>query len=255
MFHYLFTTTETPYKLHIFCPYVFKNVLNIQNIEHIEITHEHVLLGKETTITTMCNLTTKKIITKLSPNMMSIELFDGEVSVVKYISELTNQEIVQTLGITFSDLKFYGKVFLDHEKINGFVPRLSLEAKLHKDEMKMFHYLFTTTETPYKLHIFCPYVFKKILNIQNIEHIEITHEPVLIGKETTITTMCNLTTKKIITKLSPNMMSIELFDGEVSLVKYISELTNQEIVQILGITFSDLKFYGKVFLDLEKMNE
>jgi len=37
--------------------------------------------------------------------------------------------------------------------------------------------------------------------------------------------MCNLTTKKIITKVSPNMMSIELFDGEVSLVKYVSELT------------------------------
>merc|ERR1712168_1268564 len=141
-----------------------------------------------------------------------------------YINML-NQEIVEIFGITFSDIKFFGKLFLDLEKMNGFVPRLSLEAKLHKDEIKMFHYLFTTTETPYKLHIFCPYVFKNILNIQNIEHIEITHEHVLLGKETTITTMCNLTTKKIITKLSPNMMSIELFDGEVSVVKYISELT------------------------------
>jgi len=37
--------------------------------------------------------------------------------------------------------------------------------------------------------------------------------------------MCNLTTKKIITKVSPNMISLELFDGEVSLVKYVSELT------------------------------
>merc|ERR1712168_1189658 len=141
-----------------------------------------------------------------------------------YVSML-NQEIVQIFGITFSELKFYGKLFLDLEKMNGFVPRLSLEAKLHKDEMKIFHYLFTTTETPYKLHIFCPYVFKNVLNIQNIERIEITHEHVLLGKETSITTMCNLTTKKIITKLSPNMMSIELFDGEVSVVKYISELT------------------------------
>merc|ERR1719318_15741 len=85
----IFGTTETPYKLHIFCPYVFKNVLNIQNVEHVEITHEHDVLGKDTSITTMCNLTTKKIITKVSPNMMSIELFDGEVSLVKYVSELT----------------------------------------------------------------------------------------------------------------------------------------------------------------------
>jgi len=136
-----------------------------------------------------------------------------------------NQEIAQIFGITFSELKFYGKIFLDRENMNGFVPRLSLEAKLHKDEMKIFHYLFTTTETPYKLHIFCPYVFKNVLKIQNVEHIEITHEHVTLGKETTITTMCNLTTKKIITKVSPNMVSLELFDGEVSLVKYVSELT------------------------------
>merc|ERR1712168_1437796 len=148
-----------------------------------------------------------------------------------YVSML-NQEIVQIFGITFSELKFYGKIFLDLEKMNGYVPRLSLEAKLHKDEMKIFHYLFATTETPYKLHIFCPFVFKNMLNIQNVEHIEITHEHVALGKETSITTMCNLTPMKIITKVSPYMMSLELLDGEVSLVK----------------------FFGKAFLDLEKMN-
>merc|ERR1712168_632837 len=139
--------------------------------------------------------------------------------------QMLNQEIVQIFGITFSELKFYGKIFLDLEKINGYVPRLSLEAKLHKDEMKVFYYIFATTETPYKLHIFCPYVFKNVLKIQNVEHIEITHEHVALGKETSITTMCNLTTMKIITKVSPNMISLELMDGEVSLVKYVSELT------------------------------
>merc|ERR1712168_1413693 len=141
IFHYIFATTETPYKFHIFCPFVFKNVLNIQTVEHIEITHEHVAHGKETSITPMCNLTPMKIITKVSPYVMSLELMDGEVSLVK----------------------FFGKAFLDLEKMNGFVPRLSLEAQLHKDEMKIFHYIFTTTETPYKLHIFCPYVFKNVL--------------------------------------------------------------------------------------------
>merc|ERR1712168_625067 len=141
-----------------------------------------------------------------------------------YVSML-NQEIVQIFGITFSELKFYGKIFLDLEKMNGYVPRLSLEAKLHKDEMKIFHYLFATTETPYKLHIFCPFVFKNMLNIQNVEHIEITHEHVALGKDTSITPMCNLTPMKIITKVSPYVMSLELLDGEVSLVKYVSELT------------------------------
>merc|ERR1712168_1045707 len=139
--------------------------------------------------------------------------------------QMLNQEIVQIFGITFSELKFYGKIFLDREKMNGYVPRLSLEAKLHKDEMKIFHYVFATTETPYKLHIFCPFVFKNVLKIQNVEHIEITHEHVALGKETSITTMCNLTSMKIITKVAPNMISLELMDGEVSLVKYVSELT------------------------------
>merc|ERR1719228_2465118 len=148
-----------------------------------------------------------------------------EVLLKDFYVNMLNQEIVQIFGTTFSELKFNGKIFLDLEKMNGFVPRLALEAMLHKDEMKIFHYIFTTTETPYKLHIFCPYVFKNVLNIHNVEHIEITHEHVVLGKDTTITTMCNLTTKKIITKVSPNMMSIELFDGEVSLVKYVSELT------------------------------
>merc|ERR1719228_990430 len=148
-----------------------------------------------------------------------------ELLLKDFYVNMLNQEIVQIFGTTFSELKFNGKIFLDLEKMNGFVPRLALEAMLHKDEMKIFHYIFTTTETPYKLHIFCPYVFKNVLNNQNVEHIEITHEHVVLGKDTTITTMCNLTTKKIITKESPNMMSIELFDGEVSLVKYVSQLT------------------------------
>merc|ERR1712168_725939 len=142
--------------------------------------------------------------------------------------QMLNQEIVQIFGITFSELKFYGKIFLDREKMNGYVPRLSLEAKLHKDEMKIFHYVFATTETPYKFHIFCPFVFKNVLNILTVEHIEITHEHVALGKDTSITPMCNLTPMKIITKVSPYVMSLELFDGEVSLVK----------------------FFGKAFLDL-----
>merc|ERR1712243_168389 len=41
--------------------------------------------------------------------------------------------------------------------------------------------------------------------------------------------LCNLTTKKIITTVTPNMMSLELFDGEVSLVKYVTELTKVDV--------------------------
>merc|ERR1719500_1463608 len=123
-----------------------------------------------------------------------------ELLLKDFYVNMLNQEIVQIFGTTFSELKFNGKIFLDLEKMNGFVPRLALEAMLHKDEMK------------------------NVLNM-NVEYIEITQEHVFLGKDTSITTMCNLTTKKIITKVSPNMMSIELLDGEASLVKYVSELT------------------------------
>merc|ERR1711964_490371 len=96
------------------------------------------------------------------------------------------------------------------------------------DEQKIFHYLLTTMETPCKVHIFFPYVFQNILRLAQ-EHIEFTHEHAVLGNKQVITTLCNLTTKKIVTKVTPTMMSFELFDGEVSLVKYVTELTKVDV--------------------------
>merc|ERR1719435_533474 len=238
-------------KLHIFFPYLFKNILSLSQ-EHIEITHEHVVLGNKQVITTLCNLTTKKIITKVTPTMMSFELFDGEVSLVKYVTELTKidvgknsillegNKIVQFNAykpwFLPSEMKFYGKVALEHLNmnvidylhLNTMIPKITLEAKIHKDEQKVFHYLLTTIETPCKLHIFFPYLFQNILRMTQ-EHIEITHECVDIENKQVISTLCNLTTKKIITTVTPTMMSVELFDGEVSLVKYVTELTKIDV--------------------------
>merc|ERR1719290_922333 len=141
----------------------------------------------------------------------------------------TKYEILLFDGITFSELKFYGKVSLDRlstnsiDRYNLMIPKIALEAKVHKDEQQVFHYLLTTIETPYKVYIFFPYVFQNILGMTQ-EHIEITHEHVVLGNKQVITTLCNLTTKKIITTVTPTMMSIELFDGEVPLVKYVTEL-------------------------------
>merc|ERR1719186_1178129 len=149
---------------------------------------------------------------------------------------LLNNEIMLFDGITFSELKFYGKISLDRLttisvdslNLNAMIPKITLEAKIHKDEQKVFHYLLTTIETPYKLYIFFPYVFQNILSMTQ-EHIEITHEHVVLGNKQVISTLCNLTTKKIITKVTPTMMSFELFDGEVSLVKYVTELTKIDV--------------------------
>merc|ERR1712179_862016 len=155
-----------------------------------------------------------------------------EILLNDFYINLLNNEIMLFDGITFSELKFYGKIALHHLNMNvidylnlkTMIPKITLEAKIHKDEQKVFHYLLTTIETPMKLHVFFPYLFQNILSMTQ-EHVEISHEHVVLGNKQVITTLCNLTTKKIITKVTPTMMSIELFDGEVSLVKYVTELT------------------------------
>merc|ERR1711970_911623 len=157
-----------------------------------------------------------------------------EILLNDFYINLLNNETMLFDGITFSELKFYGKIALDLlstnsiDRFNLMIPKIALEAKIHKDEQKVFHYLLTTIETPYKLYIFFPYVFQNILDMTQ-EHIEITHEHVVLGNKQVISTLCNLTTKKIITKVTPTMMSLELFDGDVSLVKYVTELTKIDV--------------------------
>merc|ERR1711887_185706 len=206
-----------------------------------------------------------------------------EILLNDFYINLLNNEIMLFDGITFSELKFYGKIALHHLNMNvmschamschlnlkTMIPKIALEAKIHKDEQKVFHYLLTTMETPCKVHIFFPYVFQNILGLAQ-EHMEITHEHVVLGNKQVITTLCNLTTKKIITKVTPTMMSIELFDGEESLVKYVTELTKvdvgknsmllegNKIVQFNAykpwFLPSEMKFYGKIALEHLNMN-
>merc|ERR1712002_260546 len=159
-----------------------------------------------------------------------------EILLNDFYINLLNNEIMLFDGITFSELKFYGKITLDHFgmnvidylNLNALMPKIALEAKIHKDEQKVFHYLLTTIETPCKLYISFPYLFQNILSMTQ-EHIEITHEHVVLGNKQVISTLCNLTTKKIITTVTPTMMSLELFDGEVSLVRYVTELTRIDV--------------------------
>merc|ERR1712179_625809 len=116
-----------------------------------------------------------------------------EILLNDFYINLLNNEIMLFDGITFSDLKFYGKISLHHLNMNvmschamschlnlkTMIPKIALEAKIHKDEQKVFHYLLTTMETPCKVHIFFPYVFQNILGLAQ-EHIEFTHEHVVL---------------------------------------------------------------------------
>merc|ERR1711970_417520 len=151
-----------------------------------------------------------------------------EILLNDFYVNLLNKDIMLLDGIAFSELKFYGKILLDRLSMNGLMPKIALEAKIHKDEQKVFHYILTSIETPCKLHIFFPYLFQNLLRMTQ-GHIEITHEHVVLENKQIISTLCNLTTKKIITTVTPTMMSLELFDGEVSLVKYVTELTKVDV--------------------------
>merc|ERR1719234_200483 len=159
---------------------------------------------------------------------LTVDSTKYEILLNDFYVNLLNKEIMLFDGIAFSELKFYGKILLNPVSMNGLMPKILLEAKIHKDDQKVFHYLLTTIETPCKLHIFFPYLFQNILSMTQ-EHIEITHEHVVLGNKQVISILCNLTTKKIITTVTPTMMSFELFDAEVSLVKYVTELTKINI--------------------------
>merc|ERR1711970_509335 len=159
-----------------------------------------------------------------------------EILLNDFYINLLHNEIMLFDGITFSELKFYGKIALHHLNMNvidylnlkTMIPKIALEAKIHKDEQKVFHYLLSTMETPCKSYIFFPYLLQNILSMTQ-EHIEITHEHAVLGNKQVISTLCNLTTKKIITTVTPTLMSFELFDGEVSLVKYVTELSKIDV--------------------------
>merc|ERR1712179_902793 len=159
---------------------------------------------------------------------LTLDSTEYEILLNDFCVSKLNKEFKIFEGITFSQLNFSGKILLNRLSMNGLMPRIALEAKIHKDEQKVFHYLLTTIETPCKLHIFFPYLFQNILRMTQ-GHIEITHEHVVLEKKQVISILCNLTTKKIITTVTPTVMSLELFDGEVSLVKYVTELTKVDV--------------------------
>merc|ERR1719334_1238215 len=105
-----------------------------------------------------------------------------------------NQEIILFNGFTISELKFYGKMVFNYISmhdmlLNGMLPKLSVETMVHKDEKLIYQYLFTTIESPYKLRVFYPYLFKSILGLPH-EHIEIPHEHVVLGSKQVGTTIC-----------------------------------------------------------------
>merc|ERR1712142_810038 len=109
-------------------------------------------------------------------------------------------------------------------KTMKWLPKVTYEMKLLKETTKIFHVIFSTNETPFKLHVCCPFLINTILNIQNLEYVKLEMTTLVKGNEVINTVVCNLTTKKIIAKITPTMITLEVMDGTVSLIKFINEL-------------------------------
>merc|ERR1712142_359948 len=53
------------------------------------------------------------------------------------------------------------------------LPKVTYEMKLLKETTKIFHVIFSTNETPFRLHVCCPFLINTILNIQNLEYVKL----------------------------------------------------------------------------------
>merc|ERR1719318_1804128 len=142
--------------------------------------------------------------------MISYELLDGEVSLIKYLNQLTmevgsNSYLMKgTTNLSMNENFFIYKV-LSYVSTSlcfkDFTTNYHLEV-VDKAARKVDVQVLMTKDT------------------LDILHVEVNNVQV-----PTITTICNFPIKKFIAKITPTMISFELLDGEVSLMKYLNQLT------------------------------
>merc|ERR1719186_1580357 len=125
--------------------------------------------------------------------------------------------VCTTFNWCFLEAGFNGKVFIDRINKYGFLNKMAVEAKATKDKKTIVTFFFTTVETP-MLHIFCPFILEKVLNV---EHLEMKLDHVVTGDEKTITICLN--SMKLVVKMKPSMIESELLIGQVSHLKYVHE--------------------------------
>merc|ERR1719318_1315994 len=186
------------------------NVQVFMTKDTLEILHVEVNNVQIPTITTIINLTSMKLIAKITPTMISYELLDGGVSVIKYLNQFTmevgtNSYLVKgTANLSLNENSFIYKIL-------SYVS----SSLCFKDITNNYH-LEVVDKAARKVNILV-HTTKDTLDILRVE-VNNVQVP-------TITTICNFTSKKFIAKITPNMISFELLDGKVSLVKYLNQLT------------------------------
>merc|ERR1719470_605124 len=182
----------------------------LMTTDTLEILHIEVNNMQVPTITTICNFPIKKFIAKITPTMFSFELLDGDVSLIKYLSQLTmevgtNSYVLKgTTNLSMNENFFIYKV-LSYVSTSlcfkDFTTNYHLDV-VDKAARKVDVQVFMTKDTLEILHV-------EINNVQ----------------VPTITTICNFEIKKFIAKITPTMISFELLDGKVSLMKYLNQFT------------------------------
>merc|ERR1719186_2344811 len=118
---------------------------------------------------------------------------------------------------------------------------IAVEAKATKDKKEVYNFIFTTVETTPRLHIFCPYLLKKVLDL---EYLEMKLDHVVTGDEKTITLSLNYMDMMLVTKMKPSM--IEVLIGQISILKLDHVVTGDEKTLTVSLNYIDTKLVAKM---------
>merc|ERR1719186_1992499 len=118
---------------------------------------------------------------------------------------------------------------------------IAVEAKATKDKKEVYNFIFTTVETTPRLHIFCPYLLEKVLDL---EYLEMKLDHVVTGDEKTITMSLNYLDMMLLTKMKPSM--IEVLIGQVSHLKLDYVVTGDEKTITISLNYIDMKLVAKM---------
>merc|ERR1719186_234445 len=184
VFNFIFTTVETP-ELRIFCPFLLKNVLNIQHIDHLEIKLDRVVTGEENSITISWNYNELKFVAKITPTMVAYELLVGQVSHLKHIQEfkIENSEksfllagkselLITEKSYIYKFLYFLSPTYACFKDITTdyrfeVVVKAAGKVKVSvsgvKDTLEMYQLKINNVNAPYKFILKAPYLVNSLM--------------------------------------------------------------------------------------------
>eukprot|EP00091_Calanus_sinicus_P004326 TRINITY_DN14587_c0_g1_i1.p1 TRINITY_DN14587_c0_g1~~TRINITY_DN14587_c0_g1_i1.p1 ORF type:complete len:240 (-),score=56.28 TRINITY_DN14587_c0_g1_i1:209-904(-) len=161
------------------------------------------------TITTICNFSMKKFIVKITPTLISFELMDGKVSLLKFLNQFTME-----FGANSYLMKGTANLSLNENFFIYKVLSYVSSSLCFKDITNTYHLEVLTRQQK-----------SNILVLTTKDTLEIFHAEVNNVNVSTITTICNFNSMKFIAKITPTMINIEMLDGKVSLIHYLNQLT------------------------------